>query len=366
LAGVALGAAFILRDAWLSVALAATVAAAAAVHRSVPVAGLRHAALVLAGVVILRLAANPDVFGYPVGGPVPGVSWIWTGYGLSALAFLAARRGFGESASLLLRTVLEGGALTFVILLVSFQFRLAVGDGDLAGPGYGLLEQSLNSAWWLGVALFLYARAGHGGNLTVRWGWRVLGLMGAAQVLIGHGVTDNPLVTGAPVGEWPVANLLLLAYAVPAVLAGGFAWVAAWRGNRRLGLAAGGGALLAAWAWLSLSVRHAFHGTQMAAGRVLDAELYSYSVAWLAFGGVLLGVGLWRGSLLFRYASLLLILASVAKVFLIDMSALSGLWRAVSFIGLGGALLGIGFVYQRFVLVRSPLGPALEPDTGAR
>lgn len=366
LAGVALGAAFILRDAWLSVALAATVAGAAWVHRPVPVAGLRHAALVLAGIVIVRLAANPDVFGYPLGGPLPGVSWIWTGYGLPALAFLAARRGFGAAASLTLRTVLEGGALTFLILLVSFQFRLSVG-GDLAHPGYGLLEQSLNSAWWLGVALFLYARAGHSENLTVRWGWRVLGLMGAVQVLVGHLILDNPLVTDDPVGEWPVANLLLLAYAVPAVLVGGFAWVAAWRGHRRLGLAAGGGALLTAWVWLSLSVRHAFQGTHLEAGAVTDGELYSYSVAWLAFGGALLAVGLWRGSQLFRYASLILILASVAKVFLIDLSALAGLWRAVSFIGLGAALLGIGLVYQRFVLVRpSAAGPALEPDPGAR
>jgi uncharacterized membrane protein len=331
------------------------------------VAGLRRAALVLAGIVIVRLAVNPDVFGYPLGGPLPGVSWIWTGYGLSALAFLAARRGFGHSASLTLRTVLEGGALTFVILLVSFQFRLWVGDGGLARPGYGLLEQSLNSAWWLGVALFLYARAGHSGNPTVRWGWRVLGLMGAVQVLVGHIITANPLVTNDPVGEWPVANRLLLAYAVPAVLAGGFAWLAGRRGDRRLGLAAGGGALLTAWVWLSLSVRHAFHGTHLGGGAGTDGELYSYSVAWLAFGGVLLAVGLWRGSLLFRYASLLVILASVAKVFLIDLSALSGLWRAVSFIGLGGALLGIGVVYQRFVLVRpSAAGPALEPDPGAR
>jgi len=366
LAGVALGAAFILRDAWLSVALAATVAGAAWVHRSVPVAGLRHAALVLAGIVIVRLAANPDVFGYPLGGPLPGVSWIWTGYGLSALAFVAARRGFGEAASLTLRTVLEGGALTFLILLVSFQFRLSVG-GDLAHPGYSLLEQSLNSAWWLSVALFLYARAGHSENPTVRWGWRVLGLMGAVQVLVGHLILDNPLVTDDPVGEWPVANLLLLAYAVPAVLAGGFAWVAAWRGHRRLGLAAGGGALLTAWVWLSLSVRHAFHGTHLEAGAVTDGEMYSYSVAWLAFGGALLAVGLWRGSQLFRYASLILILASVAKVFLVDLSALAGLWRAVSFIGLGAALLGIGLVYQRFVLVRpSAAGPALEPDPGTR
>ena len=37
----------------------------------------------------------------------------------------------------------------------------------------------------------------------------------------------------------------------------------------------------------------------------------------------------------------------VAKVILIDMSGLQGLLRALSFIGLGATLIGIGLVYQR-------------------
>ena len=39
----------------------------------------------------------------------------------------------------------------------------------------------------------------------------------------------------------------------------------------------------------------------------------------------------------------------VLKVFLSDMSGLEGLYRIASFIGLGLSLVGIGWLYQRFV-----------------
>jgi uncharacterized membrane protein len=38
----------------------------------------------------------------------------------------------------------------------------------------------------------------------------------------------------------------------------------------------------------------------------------------------------------------------VAKVFLIDMAGLEGLLRVFSFLGLGAALVGLGYAYRRF------------------
>jgi uncharacterized membrane protein len=40
---------------------------------------------------------------------------------------------------------------------------------------------------------------------------------------------------------------------------------------------------------------------------------------------------------------------TVAKVFVVDMDALTGVWRALSFIGLGLVLVGIGLLYQRLL-----------------
>jgi uncharacterized membrane protein len=39
-------------------------------------------------------------------------------------------------------------------------------------------------------------------------------------------------------------------------------------------------------------------------------------------------------------------------VFAVDMSDLAGLWRVLSFLALGLALIGLGVVYRRFVLPR--------------
>ncbi|WP_292544933.1 DUF2339 domain-containing protein, partial [Mesorhizobium sp.] len=40
---------------------------------------------------------------------------------------------------------------------------------------------------------------------------------------------------------------------------------------------------------------------------------------------------------------------AVMKVFLFDMSELEGVLRALSFIGLGAVLIGIGLFYQRLL-----------------
>ena len=99
-------------------------------------------------------------------------------------------------------------------------------------------------------------------------------------------------------------------------------------------------------------MRHAFHGSVLSilsGPSATTAELYTYSAAWLLYGAGLLALGLWRGSSSLRHASLALILLTIAKVFLYDMSILTGLYRVLSFLGLGFALVGIGFLYQRFV-----------------
>ena len=40
------------------------------------------------------------------------------------------------------------------------------------------------------------------------------------------------------------------------------------------------------------------------------------------------------------------------KVFLIDMSDLTGIYQALSFLGLGAVLMGIGWFYQRLPFPR--------------
>ncbi len=65
-----------------------------------------------------------------------------------------------------------------------------------------------------------------------------------------------------------------------------------------------------------------------------------------------------------RIASGLFVLAATLKIFLYDMAGLEGLMRALSFIGLGLVLIGIGLLYQKLVFAQRPPAPAggVAPD----
>ena len=101
-------------------------------------------------------------------------------------------------------------------------------------------------------------------------------------------------------------------------------------------------AVALALAYLSLQVRRYFHGEVLTRGPTTDAEQYAYSAVWLAFGVVLLVVGVALKSQAVRLASAAVVILTVLKVFLVDMRDLTGFFQAISFIGLGAVLMGIG------------------------
>jgi uncharacterized membrane protein len=105
-----------------------------------------------------------------------------------------------------------------------------------------------------------------------------------------------------------------------------------------------------------------YHGP-MLDGTISDPEQYTFSAVWLAFGVMLLMVGLLLNSEPARLASAAVVLLTVAKAFLIDMAALAGIWRALSFIGLGLVLVGIGHLYQRLLF---PPRPAVAAPGGSQ
>ncbi len=117
------------------------------------------------------------------------------------------------------------------------------------------------------------------------------------------------------------------------------------------------------FAYLSLEVRRAFQGTVLSPSHRSAGEYYAYSAAWLAYAGALLGLGIYRRVAALRYASLAVLMVVVLKVFLSDMSDLTGLYRVASFLGLGLCLIAIGYLYQRYVFPRPP--PAQQPELAA-
>ena len=68
---------------------------------------------------------------------------------------------------------------------------------------------------------------------------------------------------------------------------------------------------------------------------------------------------MWRNFAPIRYLAMALFGITVLKVFLVDLSALGGIYRILGFIGVGVVLLAVSFVYQRARRKKPP-----EPQTG--
>jgi uncharacterized membrane protein len=162
---------------------------------------------------------------------------------------------------------------------------------------------------------------------------------------------ENPLVWRINVGD-AIINRLLLAYALPAVLMLLLSYAVAGQRPRAYANTIAAGALVFALAYVTLEIRRLYHGPILTDGVTTDLEQYSYSIAWLGFGVVLLGVGLAVDSQRARLASAVVIALTILKAFLIDMSALTGVYRALSFMGLGLVLVAIGWLYQKILFRR--------------
>jgi len=173
----------------------------------------------------------------------------------------------------------------------------------------------------------------------------------------------NPLIWSIEIAGTFI-NPLILGYAIPAILALLLSYAVAGRRAAAYGNTIAAGALILALAWITLEIRHLYHGPFLNKLSTSDAEQYTYSVAWLVFGVVLLGIGLLLPSQRARLASAVMIAITILKVFLIDMSNLTGAYRAFSFIGLGLVLVAIGWLYQR-ILFKQTRPPAQEPAAGA-
>ncbi|MEN3977284.1 DUF2339 domain-containing protein [Emcibacter sp. SYSU 3D8] len=360
-AALSLALAMVLREAWLTAALSLQLPAIAWISLRLNLPFLRRVALVLAAVVLGRLLLNPALLDYPLEG-WPILNWVLYGYGIPAAAFWYAARRFLPQHDGLTVKMLEAGAIAFLTLLVTFEIRQLFA-GSLGAPYTSLTETSVQTAAWLGIGYGLYVRRNLGDRKVLDIAAMVLRTIGLLHLLFIQVLFQNPLWDHVDVGAAPVFNTLALAYLLPAVFAALYTWSASVRGDRITFYVAAVAALALTVLWLSLEVRHAFHGRYLDSGTVTNAEQYAYSAVWLLFGAALFAAGLRLKNRPLRIAALAIFALTVAKAFLYDMSNMTGLLRALSFLGLGAALIGVGYLYQRFVLKPEDDGEA--PAAGA-
>ena len=352
-ASLSLAMAMSLENAWLTVALALQLPAIGWIHERTKVGPLRAVAMLLAGIILGRLVLNPEIFDYGLTA-MPGLNWMFYGYGIPTIAFYVASRLFRRTVDDALVLVLESGALVFLTLFATMEIADIVQRGEFQ-PGDSLLEASLRTIAWLTISLaLLYQCRAEKPRKVAVWGWQILALLSGGHIFMVHLIGLNPLLFGGSVGSLWIFNLLLLAYAIPAAFAVLFHIETSRQQHPSGPTIAGLSALVLAFVWITLEVRHAFHGSWLMRGWTSDAEWYTYSGAWLLYGGILLLLGIWRDSIAVRYASIAVLAISIFKVFLFDMSEIGGLYRVVSFLILGLSLFLLSVIRARFVKGEQP------------
>jgi uncharacterized membrane protein len=346
-AALALALTMALDKGQLTVALALMVPGIAWISERRPLPALRWLAAVTSMLVLARFFREPRIVGADVG-TVPIFNWLLYGFGVPAAAFWLAGHRLRRRADDAPARVVDLAAIFFTVLLAFLEVRHFITGGDVYGLTTALTEHAADVSVGLGLAIGLERLRLRTGSLVHNVGALAIAALALVTIVFGLGLIDNPIATGEPVGGLFV-NLILLGYGMPALLAGMLALVA--RGVRppaySITMAIASVAL--ALAYLTLQVTRFYHGPVLTAGATGDAEQYTYSATWLAFGVALLAAGTWLGSRPARFASAAVTILTVLKVFLVDMSNLTGIYQALSFIGLGIVLLGIGRFYQRLL-----------------
>ena len=364
LGALALAFTFALEKGWLTIALALMSLGTAWIALQRPIPFLRWLAAVLAGIVVLRVGYEPRIAGDAVGSTIV-FNWLLWGYGIPALSFwigsiLLRRRG--DDAPL---RMVEAAAILFTVLLAFSEIRHAVYHGNLYIADTSLTEFGLQACVALAMAIGLERLRLRSGSIVHNIGAIVLTAGAGLIAVFGLLLLENPMIWRIDVGGTFI-NLLLLGYALPAILALLLSYAVAGRRPPAYANTIAGGALVLALTYVTLEIRRLYHGPVILHGAVSGAEQYTYSIAYLVFGVALLAVGVLFNSQRARLASAVVIALTILKAFLIDMSTLTGVYRALSFMCLGLVLVAIGWLYQRILFRRQsppPLPPAAQPET---
>ena len=333
---------------WLTIAIAVLAAAYAFLARNLPVKLLAPVAAALGSLTTLRLFVSRELWNDDRNLPL-GQHWPLYGYGIPVVLFYVASRWLKSSGHAKSSTAFEALSLGLVISLVSLELRVLI-SGGIGSDEPQLLEMAAHILTWLGAAYGLIYRQQIFSSLISTWGARIL-IAGsvAAIILISLGVL-NPVVSEEPVPGGIVFNALLLAYLAPVVLLGLIARRLGAINWEKLRPAFGGLALVLALTYVTLETKRVFQGPNMVAWSLNTAEAYAYSAVWLASAFALFVVGIKLARQYIRYAGLGVMALVVLKVFLWDMAGLDGIYRILSFLGLGLCLIGMGWIYTKFVL----------------
>ncbi len=331
---------------WQTLAIAAFATVLAFVTRIAALPNVAGIASAVASFAALRLFVGREFWGEPRDLPLGGY-WVIYGYGIPAALFWQASKWLHREGFLRWRVAFEGISLGLAVALVSLVLRVWIGGG-IVREELGLLELAAHGVAWAGAAYGLAYRQQLYSTFVSMWGARIL-LAASCFAFVCTLTIRNPVFTGQAVAGGQVFNALWLAYLAPVPLLALIARKLDALGWAQLRSAIGAFALVLLMTFVTFQVKRQFQGVILELGFETQAESYAVSLAWLVTGiGIFIaGIRLERQTI--RYGGLAVIVLTVLKVFGFDLFSLGGLWRIASIIGLGLCLVGVGWLYTRYI-----------------
>ena len=241
-----------------------------------------------------------------------------------------------------LALIVGGGGITAFAWLLAKQVAAIISPSDFIRLGFAeraILTQALFALGWLCLAEF---RKRPDWPSLRNAGWMISALA-LFRFIWFDLLIHNPVMDPQAVGPVIIANLLTGHLALLAF----WLWMLTPNVPQRLIPAVRGLSLGAIILMILATIRQAVQGNLVSGATIATGENYLYSAGLLtlAIGWLILGIQ--RSSKWLRVAGLSLLTVVTLKVFLIDAAALTGLLRILSFLGLGIALIGIGWAYGR-------------------
>jgi uncharacterized membrane protein len=261
--------------------------------------------------------------------------WLLAAYAVGAGVF-AVVWAFMETRRLFQGASLAGGfdgigraeAAAYAVLAIA-----------VAGSLLWLGKRAAQGAWTVSALSGDFARAGQGAS------WGALSL---AVLVFGWGASpwwgpiDRPLAGAYATG------LLFGFYAMGAAAIYLLSEAVATGAPTPLSRAARLAGVGIVFALTNLVVRFGFHGYDMRPVlRDQSVETWAFSAVWGVFGFGLLVYGAARKSNDLRTAGMGVLMLTLAKIFLFDMSRLDGVIRAASFLAVGALLLGAAVIVRK-------------------
>ena len=336
----------LLDGVWMTMAISAVAAAYACSTRIFVVSRIGAIAAALASFAAVRLFVGREFWGEPTN-LLWGPHWVIYGYGIPAVLAWVASRWLQAPGFERWRIAFEGLALGLAVSLVSLELRVLIGGG-VTSDDMQLLELSAHALAWMGAAYGLAYRQKLYPTFISLWGARVLFVASCAALLAGL-TLRNPVVDSEVLQGGQFINALWLAYLSPVPLLALMARKLGSLNLEKIRNAVGIFALVLLLTFITLLVKRQFQGPILEMEFASQGESYSTSLAWLLSAIAIFIVGLKLDRQTIRYAGLAIIVLTVLKVFGFDLFRLGGLWRIASIIGLGACLIGVGWLYTKYI-----------------